>query len=105
MFNKLRAKILAIDPTITEQFNKYYITFRTTDESNFVAIVPQKSRLRITLNIPSEDLRDSRGICSNIEDLGYWGGGQRTLFGFNNLDDLDYVIDLIKESFNFVSNE
>ena len=96
---------MEIDSAITEQCNKYYIAFRTADESNFVAIVAQKSRLRITLNIDNENLKDPKGICSNVEDLGYWGGGQRSLFGLIEEGDIDYAIELIKQSFDYVSNE
>jgi uncharacterized protein with ParB-like and HNH nuclease domain/predicted transport protein len=105
LFSRVKEKILQIDPAVTEQCNKYYIAFRTADESNFVAIVAQKSRLRITLNIDNENLKDPKGICSNVEDLGYWGGGQRSLFGLTKDEDIDYAIDLIKQSFDYVANE
>ena len=105
LFSRLKENILEIDSAITEQCNKYYIAFRTADESNFVAIVAQKSRLRITLNIDNENLKDPKGICSNVEDLGYWGGGQRSLFGLIEEGDIDYAIELIKQSFDYVSNE
>ena len=105
LFSRLKENILEIDSAITEQCNKYYIAFRTADESNFVAIVAQKSRLRITLNIDNENLKDPKGICSNVEDLGYWGGGQRSLFGLTEEGDIDYAIELIKQSFDYVSNE
>jgi len=42
LFSRLKENILEIDSAITEQCNKYYIAFRTADESNFVAIVAQK---------------------------------------------------------------
>ena len=105
LFSRLKENILEIDSAITEQCNKYYIAFRTADESNFVAIVAQKSRLRITLNIDNENLKDPKGICSNVEDLGYWGGGQRSLFGLTEEGGIDYAIELIKQSFDYVSNE
>ena len=105
LYQELKQRIFGFDSGITEQFNKYYIAFRTPDESNFVCIVPQKSRIRITLPVEYEDINDPKNICSNIEDLGYWGGGQCTLLSLTKQEDIDYVTNLIKQSYESVLAE
>ncbi len=98
LYKKLSERISAIHPDITEQFNKQYIAFRNPDELNFICIVPQKSRLRITLSIRLEDLNDVKGICEDVSGLGYWGTGV-TLFGIKSESELDYSMNLILQSY------
>lgn len=105
LYKELKEKVLSINPSITENFNKHYIAFKLSDDSNFACIVPQKSRLRITLSIEFEDIKDTLGKCSDVSGTGYWGGdATNTLFGIYNRDDLDYGVDLIKQSYeNLIS--
>lgn len=98
LYNKLRERILGIHRDVTEQFNKQYIAFRTPEEFNFVCIVPQKSRLRITLSVSLENLHDPQGICEDVTGLGYWGTGI-TLFGLKSELEIDYAISLITQSY------
>ena len=105
LYKELKEKVLSINPSITENFNKHYIAFKLSDDSNFACLVPQKSRLRITLSIEFEDIKDTLGKCSDVSGDGYWGGdATNTLFGIYNRDDLDYGVDLIKQSYeNLIS--
>jgi uncharacterized protein with ParB-like and HNH nuclease domain/predicted transport protein len=98
----LKERILNLAPGITEQFNKHYIVFRTPSESNFVCIVPQKGRLRVTLPIKFEDINDPLNLCSDIANLGYWGGGQCVLFGIKEKDELVYPLKLVNQSYEHV---
>jgi len=101
----LKERILNLAPGITEQFNKHYIVFRTPNESNFVCIVPQKGRLRVTLPTKFEDIKDPLNLCSDIENFGYWGGGQCVLFGIKEDDNLDFALELIRQSFESVLSD
>jgi hypothetical protein len=49
LFETFSAEVLALDPGITRQFLKLYIAFKA--ETNFVDVVAQKARLRLSLNI------------------------------------------------------
>ena len=100
IYKELREKILLIDPSITEQLTKYYIAFKMSDDSNFTCIVAQKSRLRVTLSIKFEDIKDTLGKCTDVSGNGYWGGdATNTLFAIHNQDDVEYGLDLIKQSY------
>ena len=38
-------------------------------------MVPQKRRLRLTLNMRFDELSDPRGLATDITNLGLWGNG------------------------------
>jgi predicted transport protein len=101
LYHALRTKIMAIDAGITEQFNKHYVVFKSTAESNFVCITPQKSKVKISLAIKFEDILDPISICSNIESIGSLGG-LNTLFDLKQGGDIEYAMELIKQSYEIV---
>ena len=96
LFNSLRTSIMAIDPFVTEVVNKLYVAYKA--ETNFVDIVPQKSRLRLSLNMPFDALSDPQEKAKNVTDLGRWGNGDVEV-GFSDLAQLPYVMSLINQSF------
>lgn len=102
LFEEIRNLILAINPSIVEEFKKFYIAYKT--DGNVVCIVPQKTRLRVTLHIPVEDLDDPKGICMDVRGKGRWGGGD-TQFGVYSSDDLGYAMFLIKQSYEYSLTE
>jgi len=102
LFNILRRRILNIDPTVTEQFKKLYIAYKTT--TNFVDIVPQKARLKLSLNMHFDEIDDPKGMCKNVTDLGRWGNGDVEV-GFNTSEDLEYIMFLIQQSFDSHSED
>ena len=73
LFEQLRRRILNLDASVREEIKKYYIAYKT--DTNFVDIEPQRSRLRLTLNMSFDDIEDPKGICKNISNVGRWGNG------------------------------
>ena len=96
LFNALRKEVLALDPCVTKEFLKYYIAYRS--ETNFVDIVPQKSRLRLSLNMPFHELHDPRGMSRDVTNLGRWGNGDIDV-GISEMGDLPYVMGLVRQAF------
>jgi predicted transport protein len=96
LFEALRKRILNLDASVREEFKKLYIAYKTT--TNFVDIVPQKSRLRLSLNMRFDEIDDPKGLCRDITDLGRWGNGDVEL-GVSSLDQLDDVMVLIRQAF------
>ena len=47
LFDELRKAVLALDPCVTEEFLKRYIAYKA--ETNFIDVVPQAKRLRLSL--------------------------------------------------------
>lgn len=95
LFEALRKEILALDPCVTETFLKLYVAYKA--ETNFVDIVPQAKKLRLTLNIPFAEIIDPKGLCRDISNLGRWGNGDVEV-GISSADEIPYTIGLIRQS-------
>ncbi len=95
VFKVFRKEVLALDPCVTEEFLKFYVAYKA--ESNFVDIVPQAKRLRISLNMPFPEINDPKGICKDVSSVGRWGNGDVEL-GLASLDELPYVMGLVRQS-------
>lgn len=96
VFSELRKQILAIDPVVTEEFLKLYVAYKA--ETNFVDVVPQAKRLRLSLNMPFPDINDPKGISKDISNLGRWGNGDVEV-GVSSINEIPYVMGLIRQSF------
>jgi uncharacterized protein with ParB-like and HNH nuclease domain/predicted transport protein len=96
LYQVLRKRILNIDASVKEEFKKLYIAFKSS--TNFVDIVPQKARLRLSLNIDFDQIIDPKGLCKDVSGLGRWGNGDVEV-GVSALGELDYVIELIQQAF------
>jgi predicted transport protein len=95
LFGSLRREVLALDPCVTEEFLKLYVAYKA--ETNFVDVVPQAKRLRLSINMKFADINDPRHICNDVSNLGRWGNGDVEV-GLTSADDLPYVIGLIRQS-------
>ncbi|BES61132.1 DUF262 and DUF1524 domain-containing protein [Dysgonomonas capnocytophagoides] len=97
LYKELRKRILNINPAVREEFKKLYIAFKA--ETNFVDIVPQKSRLRLSLNLSFDEVIDPKGLCKDVSDLGRWGNGDVEV-GISHLNELNDVLELIQQAFD-----
>jgi len=95
LFEKFRAEILALDECVTEEFLKHYVAFKA--ETNFVDVVPQAKRLRLSFNIDFPEIDDPRGLCRDITNLGRWGNGNVEVY-LQNLHDLTYIVGLARQA-------
>lgn len=95
VFEAFRKEVLALDPCITEEFLKLYVAYKA--ETNFVDVVPQAKRMRLSLNIPFPEIQDPRGLCRDITGLGRWGNGDVDVT-LSSLDELPYVMGLVRQA-------
>jgi len=95
LYRTLEKRILNLDSIVRIEFKKLYIAFKA--DTNFVDIVPQKSRLRLSLNIEFDKINDTNSICKNVSDKGRWGNGDVEVIVASE-DDIDNVITLIEQS-------
>ena len=95
LFEALRKEVLALDPAVTEEFLFKYVAYKA--ETNFVDIIPQAGRLRLSLNMRFADVIDPKGICRDITGIGRWGNGDVEV-GLSSIEELPYVIGLIRQS-------
>ena len=95
VFEGFRRAVLALHPCVSETVLYHYIAYKA--ETNFVDAIPQAKRLRLTLNMRFADVNDPKGLCRDITNIRRWGHGQVEI-GLSQLEDLPYVISLIRQS-------
>lgn len=95
VFEAFRKAVFALDPCVSEEFLKLYVAYKA--ETNFVDVVPQAKRLRLSLNMCFADVNDPKGLCKDVTGIGRWGNGDVEI-GLSKLEDLPYVIGLVRQS-------
>ena len=96
LFDAFRHQVLGLDLCVTEEFLKLYVAYKA--ETNFVDVVPQAKRLRLSLNMRFPEVYDPKGICKDVTNLGRWGNGDVEV-GLETLAELPYVMGLIRQAF------
>ena len=96
LYKHLESAITALDPSISVENKKLYIAFKT--DSNFVDVVPQKSRLRLSLNVDLADIKDPKNLCEDVSGKGRWGNGN-TQLGISKIEDIEYAMFVIKQAY------
>jgi uncharacterized protein with ParB-like and HNH nuclease domain/predicted transport protein len=96
LFEVFRKEVLALDPCVTEEFLKRYVAYKA--ETNFVDVVPQKSRLRLSINLRFHELHDPKGMAKDVTNLGRWGNGDVEV-GLSQAEDLPYVMGLVRQAY------
>jgi uncharacterized protein with ParB-like and HNH nuclease domain/predicted transport protein len=96
IFQAFRKQVLTLDPCVTEEFLKLYVAYKA--ETNFVDVVPQAKRLRLSLNMAFHEIHDPKGLCKDVSNLGRWGNGDVEI-GLASLEELPYVMGLVRQSF------
>lgn len=102
LFDMLDRRILNLSPSIKKEFKKQYIAYKL--DTNFVDIVIQKQRLRISVNMKFAQLYDPHNICRDITGLGRWGNGDVELF-LEHTTDIDQVMEIIEQSYQLQADE
>jgi predicted transport protein len=88
--------VLELDPCVSEEFLKLYVAYKA--ETNFVDIVPQVKKLRLSLNMAFSEINDPKGLCKDVSDVGRWGNGDVEV-NLSTLEQLPYVMSLVRQSF------
>lgn len=96
LFWEFRKQVLALDPNVSEEFLKLYVAYKA--ETNFVDVVPQAKRLRLSLNMTFAEINDPKGMCRDVTGKGRWGNGDVEA-ELKSLDELPYVMGLVRQSY------
>lgn len=96
VFEAFRKEVLALDPCVSEEFFKPYLAYKA--ETNFVDVVPQAKRMKLTLNMPFAEINDPKSLCRDVTQVGHYGNGDVEV-GLKSLDDLPYVMGLVRQSY------
>ncbi len=95
IYEAFRKAVLALDPCVTEEFLKLYVAYKA--ETNFVDIVPQAKRLRLSLNMRFADVNDPKKLCKDVTGIGRWGNGDVEI-SLTKIEDVPYIIGLVRQS-------
>lgn len=102
MFDILDRRIQNLSSDVKREFKKLYVAYKL--DTNFVDIVFQKSRLRISVNMKFADVIDLDGICKDVTGLGRWGNGDVEIY-MEHTSDVDKVMKIIEQSYNAQMND
>lgn len=70
LFGSLDKRIMNLSPAVKREFKKLYVAYKM--DTNFVDIVFQKQRLRISINMKFSEVNDPNGICEDFNRKGKW---------------------------------
>lgn len=96
LFDVLDKRIMNLSSDVKREYKKLYIAYKL--DTNFVDVVVQKQRLRISVNMKFSEVHDPKGICRDITNLGRWGNGDIELF-MENTSEVDNVMEIIEQSY------
>jgi uncharacterized protein with ParB-like and HNH nuclease domain/predicted transport protein len=102
LFEALDKRIMNLSPAVTREYKKLYIAYKL--DTNFVDIVIQKQRLRISVNMKFADVYDPNGICRDITGLGRWGNGDVELY-MEHTSDIDQIMEIVEQSYKAQADE
>jgi uncharacterized protein with ParB-like and HNH nuclease domain/predicted transport protein len=95
LFDALRDEVLALDPCVYQDIRKVRVAFKA--EQNIVDVVPQATRLVLTVNVPFHELSDPKGMVRDVTNIEHWGVGPVEV-RLDSLDDLPYIIGLVRQA-------
>ena len=96
LYKALEKRVLNLDASVRLEFKKLYVAFKV--QTNFLDIVPQKKRLRLSLNVDFNSISDPKGLCKDVSGLGRWGNGDVEV-GLQDFSEIDDVMELIVQAF------
>ena len=96
LFEEFRKEVLALDPCVSEEILKLYVAYKA--ETNFVDVVPQRSRLRLSLNMHFHELHDPKELAKDVTNLGRWGNGDVEV-SLSEVEDMPYIMGLVRQAF------
>jgi len=91
----LKDKVLSLGDNIEIRPRKKYVGFVAS--TNFVDVHPQKSQLKLWVNLQKGELDDPKKFARDVSNVGHWGNGDYEVF-IKSADELYYLMTLIKQS-------
>ena len=76
---------------------KVYIAFK--GKTNITDVAVLNKALKVFINLRTGELEDPKKIARNINEVGHWGNGDYEVL-IKNDDDFEYIMSLIKQSWN-----
>ncbi len=96
LFEEFDAAVHAFNPNVARHVLKVYIAYKA--ETNFVDVIPLKSKLALSINVPFGELVDPRGIARDVSKVGRRGNGDYEV-ELDEATDFDYVLGLVRQAY------
>ena len=96
LYYNLKERILNIGEDIELKFNKQ--TIGVTQNKNFASLEIYNKGIKVVLNLKKGELKDPLQWSKDISEKGHWGVGDYQVYVRSD-EDLEYVISLIKQSY------
>lgn len=96
LFEVLDKRIMNLSSDVKREYKKLYIAYKL--DTNFVDVVVQKQRLRMSVNMKFSEVYDPKKICKDITGLGRWGNGDVELFMEHTVE-VDDIMEIIEQSY------
>lgn len=96
LYHALKGRILALSDKIEVRPRKFYIGFVAS--TNFVDVTPQKTQLKLWINLPKGELDDPKKMARDVSEVGHWCNGDYQIT-LESSEQLDYLMTLIKQSY------
>lgn len=93
----LKDRIMGLGTDVEIKFNKQTIGFRRN--TVFTDLIIYNKWIVVMLNLKKGELNDPLGLTEDISSKGHWGSGDYRIT-IKQEDELEYVISLIKQSYN-----
>ncbi len=94
-YYELRNRITELGD-IKVEAKKLYIAFK--EKTNICDVVISKNQIKIFINLKDGQLNDKLKIARSVKDVGHWGNGDYEVT-MKDTDILDYIVSLIKQSY------
>lgn len=96
LYSSLKERIMHLGDNVEIRPRKKYIGFIST--TNFVDIHPQKSQMKLWINMQKGQIDDPKQKARDVSTIGHWGNGDYEII-INSNQDLEYLITLIEQSY------
>jgi predicted transport protein len=96
LYQNVKDRIINLGDEIEIQPKKQTVGFKIQSKI-FCDIVLQGRGLKIFLNLKSGELQDQKNAARDVSNVGHWGNGAYEI-KVSDLEDIDYIISLIKQS-------
>ena len=96
LYEQVRDRIINMSDNVVIQAKKQTIGFKVNNNI-FCDVILQGKGLKIYLNLKSNELLDQKKIARDVSNVGHWGNGAYEI-KLADLDDIDYILSLIKQS-------
>ena len=100
LYNEIKSRILELNEVEISP-TKFYIGFKLRKKV-ITDVELQRKQLRIRINLKKGQLDDPRNLFEDVSNKGHWGLGDYEA-KINTTSDVDYLMSLIKQSYNFYS--